>query len=175
MLQYDWALSESQSNQRLNLNTRTLPDIKLRTWIRQCGTSPGSFLAVYLITASYPLSHWGRVIWILCTDNINELRCRHKIRLHLITHERPLLECICIAYQVRFTPSSADKAETKSVWRVRSQQGLEICDIQSTMDGGDSRNIWSDFYECATPISRHVCTCWVETKRNGHYWCSTGN
>ena len=62
-------------------------------------------------TPDAPLTHGHRVIATALPNDINQLRRRHDVRLHLVPRLRPLLVRIRIPDQTGFAPCCAEEAE----------------------------------------------------------------
>ena len=63
-----------------------------------------------------PLTHGHRVIATALTNDINQFRRWHDVRLHLIPRLRPLLVCVRIPDQTCFAPGWAEEAKPKPVF-----------------------------------------------------------
>ena len=67
-------------------------------------------------TPAAPFPHEHRVIATTLTNDINQLRRRHDVRLHFIPRLRPLLVRIRIPDQTCFAPGCAEEAESEPVF-----------------------------------------------------------
>ena len=67
-------------------------------------------------TLEAPLTHGHRVIAAALTNDIDQLRRRHDVRLHFVPRLRPLLVRIRIPDQTGFAPGCAEETEAKPVF-----------------------------------------------------------